>query len=548
MLDLTAFRGTGPVSYDELDLSLQSILKDMLSKASSMKSLICNSIPYSFTTSTRLTSFKLHIDNFNPDFHFMDLFINGRYVSKNTYNYNTNTNEIMLPGYVEPNSKIFYIIYEYQNHNVKLFLHYDVDYILDEESMPNMISSFTIPYDPTVLTTTKYFEMYRDGYLVDVDTYDVDYDNNIITMSAGRSIPKGTTLVFSFIASYTRCLTVNRLEYSMPTTLRGRFRTDLNETLFNKNKHIIRLFCNGGYVADTDYVVSRNVISITSQENYHPERSSKTVILREYRVVTGVDDSEVQKTHTEEFYVNVPVSKDSPIPILDFHEDDTSFGLFKENGVFVNSAKYYIDNGDIKFYDHDKGLEQGDLLNFNVTEKEGSIREFSIFVELTEKNQTHIVIPLENFYNRRVTFMLFRSEGVYISYNKYIIEEGNVVITYPMRFDPGDVLEFRFLEYVSDTRYIRKRAYEEIMQDAQNELTIPWDDFNPETDNILLLRSDGVYIGKNRYSINYNTGKITINSGSIMTYGKWVDFILNRTLSEPIPVELAYEEGGIFHE
>lgn len=548
MLDLNTFRGTGPVSYDELDLALQSVLKDMLSKASSMKSLICNSIPYSFITSTRITSFKLHIDNFDPEHHFMDLFVNGRYVSKNTYEYNKLTNEITLSGYVEANSKVFYIIYEYQNHNIKLFLHYDVDVTLDNQEYPDMVKSFPIPYDPSVLTTTKYFEMYRDGYLVDVDTYSIDYVNNTITMDEGRAIPKGTKLVFSFIASYTRCLTVNRLVYTMPTTLRGRFRTDLNETLFNKNKHIVRLFCNGGYVADTDYVVSRNVISITSQENYHPERSTKTVILREYKIVTGYDEKELQKTNTEEFFVNVPVAKDTPIPILDFHEDNTSFGLFKENGVFVNSAKYYVDNGDIKFYDHDKGLEQGDILNFNVTEKEGSIREFSIFVELTEKNQTHIVIPLENFEKRKVTFMLFRSEGVYISYNKYIVENGNVVITYPMRFDPGDVLEFRFLEYISDTRYIRKRATEEIMVDAQKELTIPWNDYNPETDNILLLRSDGIYIGKNRYTINYNTGKITINSGSIMTYGKWVDFILNRTLPEPIPVELAYEEGGIFHE
>lgn len=533
---------------DEIDYEIQSILKDLL-KGKETNNRFYHCYSGLFQTSLKELSVSPDFDVTKIDKYNLDLYTkDGLYISKLDYTIDPSTcNIIKNPTSSIPNGPYYASIIEYQNHNLNLFCHYDrVGKGIDEP-----VTLIKIPYDETIVTDSPiYFDLYIDGVYISKATYDVitsPVHGKTVMFKEGYSFDYNSKIIFSFIATFTKHFEIKSVDYDTPITIKDCYRTDLVGTVWTPNGQILRLFENGKIIDSNNYHVAKGILSIKDETNYLTVGNTRTVSMRQYIVCHYSANGNIDKFNIEEFYVNVSKRVESPIPIFDYNEDKYDTLFFKSNGLYVNSAKYYIKDGNVVYYPHDAGLAEGDRLNFVITNKDTSVKEYTKFVECTEDKQMTLGIPVK--YNPdTMMFLLFRAEGAYISNHKYNVNlEDNTIEFYrDMLIEAGDRFEFVFIEYKginSTTAKALKRV--DITKDNQTELKIPFTSYDEHKDSLILLRSDGMLIGNNRYTIDNEKKTITLLSGSPLYETMWVDFYINRQLERPYPVSYLNEIGGV---
>lgn len=545
------FHSIGKTSYDELDDKLQNIIKSVLhqtSKGSRFYRRFCYSdITVTKNANNGLVVIDIPHIGWDLELFHLDLYIDGGYVSNLDYIIDENgsiklNTSIAQELFKDENDthNAFISIYEYLDHHLNLIKHYDKRVVVDSDT-----TVIDIPVDLTILSRTLYFDLYINGQYISQNEYTIS-DQYQLTFNDMTVIPDND-IVFSFIVSFSKHFDVRKIDIDYVTDLRGGFRTDLNETEFKQYRHSIRMFNNGQIISDDKYNVNKGLISIMEREDYIPEGAIKTISLREYLICNIVPEDGDYQSIFEEVYVGSDGIRRAPIPIVDYKENYTDFMTFKESGVYVSPAKFYIRDGKMCYFNHDVGLYSHEKLGFLSSNDEWDIQEFSKFVELLEENQRTVTIPIKNMKHRRIMILLFRAEGVYISKEKYTINEDMTEITFKdcITFEAGDRLEFYFIELSGfKTRFIKSLKTLYINDDNASQFKVPDKLFNVHTDKLVMFRSDGMYIGQGKYTIN-SEGIVTLIAGSPINKGMWIDFYITRVLPNPIPTDASFEQGGV---
>ena len=139
--------------------------------------------------------------------------------------------------------------------------------------------------------------------------------------------------------------------------------------------------------------------------------------------------------------------------------------------------------------------------------------------------------------------LLFTVSGEFISPSKYTIDGS--IITFnkncnqPFVVDNGTRLEVVFGVYKRD---YSKTVYNTLQLKAtekdQKEFVLDDGlDYNPGSDNVLLFREDGMYIGEKFYHIDEPSSKIIIDKGTGVPLGSHLDVVIIRNLTTEVYIK-----------
>ena len=60
----------------------------------------------------------------------------------------------------------------------------------------------------------------------------------------------------------------------------------------------------------------------------------------------------------------------TPIPFIEWNEQTDDLLVFNDAGILLSSCKWYLDNGFMQYFQHDLGVDNGDILDFRLIDKD----------------------------------------------------------------------------------------------------------------------------------------------------------------------------------
>lgn len=230
------------------------------------------------------------------------------------------------------------------------------------------------------------------------------------------------------------------------------------------------------------------------------------------------------------------------IPFLDYDSEKDDFLIFKSGGVLLSSAKWYLDDLDVKLYGHETPLRNGDYLDFRLLDHDEDTRIYKDFLTYYDTDDCGRTITAERDLSKAAFILVFTMNGAFVSPSKYTIDKYDITFksdcNQPLELTDGDRFE---VVYGVFTGSYKKTIYTTLQliatEDDQKEFDIEESlDFNIGSDNVLIFREDGMYIGERFYHTSEADNKIIIDRGTGIPKGSHIDVVIIRSLKKEILV------------
>lgn len=237
-----------------------------------------------------------------------------------------------------------------------------------------------------------------------------------------------------------------------------------------------------------------------------------------------------------ESYPILEPTRNLTIPFMNYDPEYDDFLIFKSTGVLVSTSKWYLDNKEVLMYLHEDKLSSGDYIDFRLLDRDKTVRIDSLFLDVDVANKSvDTGVDLSN----TAFFLLFTVSGEYISGSKYTVDGSTIRFKtaeeYDQPYEPheGSRLELVVGVYKDEhCKTLYKMIQIEATDDGQREFYLDEDaDYNPASDNLLIFRKDGMYIGERFYHTDETCGKIVIDKGSGIPLGSYIDILLIRNMA-----------------
>lgn len=299
-------------------------------------------------------------------------------------------------------------------------------------------------------------------------------------------------------------------------------------TVGSKNSAIIS---DPNYYLQKNQVIKADVFSLLFKDFIERRENSETDIC----------NSESYPVFTD--------TKSLQIPFLDYDQRKDDFLLFKSGGVLVSAAKWYLKDSRINFYVHENSISGGSYIDFRLLDRDETVRVDNHFfdVNLEDKSiDTRLDLSSAAFY------LLFSISGQYISPTKYTVDGSVIRFTdqsnennqpyYPGYGSRVELIIGKYKKPYSKTLYkmIRITATNKGQKEFAFDESI---EYNPTTDNLLIFRQDGLYIGERFYHTDASQGKIIFDDNSDIAAGSYIDILLIRNLSIKVYPDTELEVG-----
>lgn len=285
-----------------------------------------------------------------------------------------------------------------------------------------------------------------------------------------------------------------------------------------------------------EYVVgAKGIVAINDESHYLNENRVMradvfSLVFRDHvsRLLDSTD------TYNSEAYPIMERTRKLTIPFIDYDIENDDFLIFRSGGVLVSSAKWYLNGDHVNVYSHENPLEKGDYIDFRLLDRDNTVRIYNSLITATSDNQQSISV--EHDLSNVAFLLLFTVSGQYISPCKYTVNGNTITFNSDVRqpFTVYKNMRFEVVYGVFKKDY-SKTIYTTLQLDAsdenQMEFTIADNiDYNPASDNILVFREDGMYVGERFYHIDEETNKIVIDNGTGVPVGSHIDIIIIRNL------------------
>lgn len=252
-----------------------------------------------------------------------------------------------------------------------------------------------------------------------------------------------------------------------------------------------------------------------------------------------------------ESYPILEETNELTVPFVDYDAEYDDFLIFKSGGVLFSTSKWYLDDKTVKMYTHENPLHFGDYVDFRLLDRDETVRVDSKFLTLmpdTFSVDTGFDLKSAAF------FLLFTVNGEYISGSKYTIDGSAITFKdhtencdQPFDVSPDTRLEIVVGVYKKNySRTLYKMIQVETTDDGQREFYIGDQiEYNPTSDNLMIFRKDGMYVGERFYHTDADAGKIIIDAGSDVPLGSYIDILIIRNMNvNVIPNPKETEEGA----
>lgn len=467
-------------------------------------------------------------DDYNFDDH-ITLFINGLYKSKDLGDYSI----VKIDGkyYIQlasgedwNNSTVALNIDKPANHNAKLFGYVD--------TLPSTIVDTTIYFslDHSIMDHSSTFELYHDGILVPDNMYNVVRleEDGLLLLEISDSYGRVVTdemidaFVLSITTSRSASIKINRDVYHIDIDEDFEcYRVELDDSITDTEN--IKVYIDHELLPYNSVYIADGVLSITRLENYG-------TIGKTMHIINDVYDVEMLTVKANSESIIVESGETAiPIPIINYDESVHDILVFKESGIYVSRSRYYVKDGYAMFYPHDDSLIEGETLYFQIFNEDESVSIRSKLIEYTDTTNSSINIPT-SFNDVYETFLLFKSNGLYIPETSYRISSDRSKILFNEGTDigEGDILEFVFNQYLGGgTNTITKISNSAAISD--NTIQLPINNYNSSRYKIMLFNNTtGAYIDSSRYSIS-DKFVLTVEDGTGISQGDNLDiyFVVN---------------------
>ena len=358
----------------------------------------------------------------------------------------------------------------------------------------------------------------------------VDYDQNNFLFHIYYSISQGVGIV-------------KTSDENIVTDDKDAFRIFLTTEFINKHQWL-RLYKDFENIPPEVTVGSKTSANISDPDYYltFGETMKADVFTMYFQDIKRLNGSMKDGCNSESYPI-METTRNLNVPFANYNADNDDFLIFKTGGVLLNSSKWYLNDKQVNLYIHETPMSYGDYVDFRLLDRDKNIRVYNKFFTASENNQTvfNILSPTEK---RPIFFMLFTMSGEFISPSKYTLDGYTITFNtdcrQPVEIQLGTRFEAVYGIYTGD---VCKTLYHTIQikstSDNQKEFLIDETvDFNMDTNNLLIFREDGMYVGEKFYHIDRESNKIIIDKGTGVANGSHIDVIVIRNLSLEVPVEI----------
>ena len=285
------------------------------------------------------------------------------------------------------------------------------------------------------------------------------------------------------------------------------------------------VYIDGKRLDSSKFHFRKGFINIKEKKNYLKRGSVLSVSVMSFvpnkYSYTDVNHED-RRYITESIYIVENNTRLVPIPFFKYNEDLDDFLIFNENGVNISSAKWFIDNNYVRYYEHDQGVYTGDTVNFKMIDRNRNtiMRTFILTAESADQNEFELPFSEEDY----MFEILFYTNGCYLSPNEYTISGNVLTITHDMALSEGDRLEiiaFKYPDSYGSTVMEYKRIF--VNEESASRFNLDFQ-YDKAVTSFLVFANTGLYIGERFYDIS-DDNILTIKGEEIYE-GGWIDIIV----------------------
>lgn len=394
-----------------------------------------------------------------------------------------------------------------------------------------------VPYPPQSNDYDLRMELYVNGVYCPKDRYTLSPDEDVNGNPCIRiSEWEGETadsyeLTFRFTYSVTN--EVNLLHIDFETVIkdeRESFMLDLTTVDFVNRMQEIRIFRNSLLVDAERYCLSRGYVNFRKKDYYLPLNSVIYAPIMTY-LIPEYENGEVR--HNSQ---TTPVFQNGEdqftVPFLDYSPSTHDVILFNDSGALISDVKWYFDEYEVKFFEHDLSMTKGDRIDFRMINQDDTVKVQNFWFTANEDNQRTFTGKTD--FSTYQLLMIFTTSGMYIPTPKYTVDGNTITFDDSIelkQFERVQIITFRYIYKESMTAFNIKRYISEA--DGQTEFKNPYTDYDPSTDGLYIFTQNGKYVGERFYKIEDGTIRL-LDGSDALTFGGYVEIVLIRNLTVTI--------------
>lgn len=225
-----------------------------------------------------------------------------------------------------------------------------------------------------------------------------------------------------------------------------------------------------------------------------------------------------------------------PIPIINYNDAKTDVLVFRNTGTLLSNSRYYVHDGSIHLYEHETSVKGGETLQFQLFNKDESVAVRSTIFSV-RADKTVIVPTVIDEVLKNSQFLLFRTDGTYISKEKYTVDGEILTFTEDTDISYGDKVEFVYNYYAEDiTNTLTKVITTKVR--VENQFILPFRTYQPDTDSVILFNgTTGLFINKDNYVVEKD-GVVNITGGTTVSEGDVIDVYVLRNLKSSVYTDM----------
>lgn len=407
----------------------------------------------------------------------------------------------------------------------------------------------TVPVPYHTIDKSLVFDLYMNGEYISQNDYTFTFDAvnySYVIMLSNEITPDSNPTHYNFVFTCSMSKEITIVKNDIDKICEddpNRFQLDMKYTDFNDISIIYNSFNNGKIIPNTATIFYNSTAHIVN-DKYYLTKTSKYTVSYKNIIINSIfdDDNEITNNLQEVVYVAdyQAKAKQVPIPFVEYDKDVNTLLVFKGDGYLVSSTRYYVKDNILTFFPHDNSLVAGDRLVFQILNNDYSISSYMKTVTIKSDDITNgIKLPLLDHDDKLFDILLFDTSGMYISSDKYLLNNKIVNFKDTSTIKPGDNMEFVMFDYITPRTNTTMRLYHtNVSSDTQ--VMMPFA-YSGDTDNILLFQSNGMYIDRSRYTITED-GIITLISGTHFNVPDVVDIFLFRKYYDSMEVSTVYNK------
>lgn len=401
-----------------------------------------------------------------------------------------------------------------------------------------------IPYPQYVEDYDIRTEVYINGKYVPNKDYTIDIKpNEDGTTTRTISEWQGETadsyeIILNYIYSVSTDVMILQDEFDRTIIdERESFKLDLTNVGYVNKLQEIKLFHDGELIDPGRYVLMRYYAAFVKQEYYLLMNSRITAPVYTY-LLPEYEEGEIRHySQTTPAMLNGEFR--FTVPFLRYDPTAHDVMIFNDSGAFLSDIKWYIDDCDIVFFEHDVALSAGDRIDFRMVNDDSTVTMQSFYFTAGVEGQHQFASTIE--WSQFSMIMVFTTSGMYIPEKKVSFQGTTVVLDDSVElllYERIQVVTFRYIYKETKTTYQRKVV--NIEQDETQTIKNPFTDFSQSTDALYIFTSNGKYVGERFYEIEDDN--ITLHlTGDPVNFGDYVEITLIRNLGMSVDTGVKFD-------